>query len=79
MLFKIHEAFYFFLNIDLKQNQTSVVLSSGIVTAGSDEYYMESYILSFSKDRKNWKLYKDAASKERKVGVLLNAFTAPTS
>lgn len=36
---------------------------------------MESYILSFSKDRKNWKLYKDAASKERKVGVLLNAFT----
>uniref|UniRef100_A0AAX7VK75 Uncharacterized protein n=1 Tax=Astatotilapia calliptera TaxID=8154 RepID=A0AAX7VK75_ASTCA len=40
---------------------------TGIVTAGSDEYYMESYILSFSKDRKNWKLYKDAASKERKV------------
>lgn len=26
LLFKIHEAFYFFLNIDLKQNQTSVVL-----------------------------------------------------
>uniref|UniRef100_A0A3Q4G1C4 Si:dkey-34d22.1 n=1 Tax=Neolamprologus brichardi TaxID=32507 RepID=A0A3Q4G1C4_NEOBR len=40
---------------------------TGIVTAGSDEYYMESYILLFSKDRKNWKLYKDAASKERKV------------
>lgn len=54
-------------------------LLSGIVTAGSDEYYMESYILLYSKDRKNWKLYKDAASKERKVGVLLNAFTAPTS
>lgn len=27
LLFKIHEAFYHFLNIDLKQNQTSVVLS----------------------------------------------------
>lgn len=27
LLFKIHKAFYFFLNIDLKQNQTRVVLS----------------------------------------------------
>ncbi|CAI5663329.1 discoidin, CUB and LCCL domain-containing protein 1 [Oreochromis niloticus] len=38
---------------------------TGIVTTGSNEYYMESYIFLFSKDRKNWKLYKE--SKERKV------------
>ncbi|XP_030604869.1 discoidin, CUB and LCCL domain-containing protein 1 isoform X2 [Archocentrus centrarchus] len=40
---------------------------TGIVTTGSDEHYIQSYILFFSKDRKNWKLYKDALSKERKV------------
>lgn len=34
---------------------------------GSDEYYTESYSLLFSKDGKNWKLYKGAFSKEKKV------------
>ncbi|KAM3873406.1 discoidin, CUB and LCCL domain-containing protein 1 [Diretmus argenteus] len=40
---------------------------TGIVTTGSDEFYIESYILLFSKDRKNWKVYKGALSKEKKV------------
>nr|XP_046254871.1 discoidin, CUB and LCCL domain-containing protein 1 isoform X2 [Scatophagus argus] len=40
---------------------------TGIMTTGSDEYYIESYLLLFSKDRKNWKLYKGALSKEKKV------------
>lgn len=34
-------------------------------------YYIESYILFFSKDRKNWKLYKGALSKEKKVCIVL--------
>ncbi|KAM4633619.1 discoidin, CUB and LCCL domain-containing protein 1 isoform 2-T2 [Polymixia lowei] len=40
---------------------------TGIITAGSLEFYVESYILGFSKDRKNWKVYKGALSKEKKV------------
>lgn len=43
----------------------------GIITTGSDEYYIESYILHFSKDRKIWKLYKGVLSKEKKVHVEL--------
>lgn len=41
----------------------------GIVTTGTDNYYIHAFILFFSKDRKNWKLYKDAMSKEQKVNV----------
>lgn len=41
----------------------------GLVTTGSSVSYMESYSLQFSKDRKSWKTYKDAMSKEKKVGV----------
>lgn len=40
---------------------------TGIVTTGSNEHYIESYSVFFSKDRKTWKLYKDALSKEKKV------------
>ncbi|XP_071757746.1 discoidin, CUB and LCCL domain-containing protein 1 isoform X2 [Centroberyx gerrardi] len=40
---------------------------TGIITMGSNELYVESYILLFSKDRKNWKVYKGALSKEKKV------------
>lgn len=40
---------------------------TGIITTGSNDFYIESYILLFSKDRKNWKLYKGALSKEKKV------------
>ncbi|KAM7382699.1 hypothetical protein PAMP_002418 [Pampus punctatissimus] len=40
---------------------------TGIITTGSNDFYIESYILFFSKDRKNWKLYKGALSKEKKV------------
>ncbi|XP_070692243.1 discoidin, CUB and LCCL domain-containing protein 1 isoform X3 [Pempheris klunzingeri] len=58
---------------------------TGIITTGSNENYIESYSLFFSKDRKNWKLYKGALSKEKKVfraytdGHLrvLNSFVPP--
>ncbi|XP_075868681.1 discoidin, CUB and LCCL domain-containing protein 1 [Nelusetta ayraudi] len=40
---------------------------TGILTTGTDNYYIDAFILFFSKDRKNWKLYKDAMSKEQKV------------
>ncbi|XP_041843249.1 discoidin, CUB and LCCL domain-containing protein 1 isoform X3 [Melanotaenia boesemani] len=40
---------------------------AGIITTGSVEYYIESYSLHFSKDRKNWKPFRGALSKEQKV------------
>ncbi|XP_074510170.1 discoidin, CUB and LCCL domain-containing protein 1 isoform X2 [Sebastes fasciatus] len=40
---------------------------TGIITTGSNEYYIESFSLFFSKDRKTWKLYKGALSKEKKM------------
>ncbi|KAM4735953.1 discoidin, CUB and LCCL domain-containing protein 1 isoform 2-T2 [Anableps anableps] len=40
---------------------------TGLVTTGSSVSYIESYSLEFSKDRKSWKTYKDAVSKEKKV------------
>ncbi|CAN9513969.1 unnamed protein product [Ophioblennius macclurei] len=40
---------------------------TGILTMGSNEYYIKTYVLLFSKDRKNWRLYKGALSKEKKV------------
>ncbi|XP_044065387.1 discoidin, CUB and LCCL domain-containing protein 1 isoform X2 [Siniperca chuatsi] len=40
---------------------------TGIITTGSNEYYIESYILLFSKDKKIWKPYKRALSKEKQV------------
>ncbi|XP_034031023.1 discoidin, CUB and LCCL domain-containing protein 1 [Thalassophryne amazonica] len=40
---------------------------TGIITTGSNEFYIESFILLFSKDRKNWKLYKGPLSKEKQV------------
>ncbi|KAK5862506.1 hypothetical protein PBY51_017895 [Eleginops maclovinus] len=40
---------------------------TGIITTGSNEYYIESFTLFFSKDRKTWKLYKGALGKEKKV------------
>ena len=39
----------------------------GLITTGTAEDYVESYVLFFSKDRRNWKLYKGALSKEKKV------------
>lgn len=39
------------------------------MTEGSLVNYIELYSLQFSKDRKSWKTYKDAVSKERKVVV----------
>ncbi|XP_061572502.1 discoidin, CUB and LCCL domain-containing protein 1 [Cololabis saira] len=40
---------------------------TGIVTTGSFEHYVESFSLYSSKDRKSWKLYRGALSKEKKV------------
>ncbi|XP_076016809.1 discoidin, CUB and LCCL domain-containing protein 1 [Genypterus blacodes] len=51
------------LELELSDRRTI----TGIITMGSNEFYAESYILHFSKDRKNWKLYKDPLSREKKV------------
>ncbi|XP_029929230.1 discoidin, CUB and LCCL domain-containing protein 1 [Myripristis murdjan] len=51
--------------LELELTDKSTV--TGIITMGSNEFYVESYILLFSKDRKNWKVYKGALSKEKKV------------
>ncbi|XP_060906879.1 discoidin, CUB and LCCL domain-containing protein 1 isoform X2 [Labrus mixtus] len=51
--------------VELEISDRSTI--TGIITIGSNEYYIESFILLFSKDRKNWKLYKGALSKEKKV------------
>ncbi|XP_038833417.1 discoidin, CUB and LCCL domain-containing protein 1 isoform X1 [Salvelinus namaycush] len=40
---------------------------TGIITRGSADFYIESYVLLFSKDRHNWKVYKAALSREKKV------------
>ncbi|XP_061631411.1 discoidin, CUB and LCCL domain-containing protein 1 isoform X1 [Phyllopteryx taeniolatus] len=40
---------------------------TGVITTGSSENHIKSYVLVFSRDRKNWKVYKDAVSKEEKV------------
>ncbi|XP_037532969.1 discoidin, CUB and LCCL domain-containing protein 1 [Nematolebias whitei] len=40
---------------------------TGLITTGSVDCYIESYALYFSKDRKTWRPYKDALSRERKV------------
>ncbi|XP_073703634.1 discoidin, CUB and LCCL domain-containing protein 1 [Garra rufa] len=45
-------------------NRSSV---TGIITKGTPHYYIESYTLMFSKDRKNWKVYKAASNKDKKV------------
>lgn len=64
--------FHHISNVELQQMCS---VSLGIITTGSDEYYIESYILLFSKDRKNWKLYKGALSKEKKVCTVLYSLT----
>nr|XP_020511879.1 discoidin, CUB and LCCL domain-containing protein 1-like isoform X1 [Labrus bergylta] len=51
--------------VELEISDRSTI--TGIITIGSNEYYIESFILFFSKERKNWKLYKGALSKEKKV------------
>ncbi|KAF7663874.1 hypothetical protein LDENG_00199400 [Lucifuga dentata] len=51
--------------LELELSEKSTV--AGIITMGSNEFYIEAYILLFSKDRKNWKPYKGALSKEKKV------------
>ncbi|XP_029359245.1 discoidin, CUB and LCCL domain-containing protein 1 isoform X2 [Echeneis naucrates] len=51
--------------VEIELSDKSTV--TGIITMGSNEYYTESYILFFSKDRKNWKLYKGTLSREKKV------------
>lgn len=48
----------------------SFFILPGVITTGSAQRYLESYIVSFSKDRKNWKLHRDVLSKEKKVCAL---------
>lgn len=43
------------------------LLFPGVVTTGSAQRYIESYVVYFSKDRKNWKPHKDGLTKEQKV------------
>ncbi|XP_061772052.1 discoidin, CUB and LCCL domain-containing protein 1 isoform X2 [Nerophis ophidion] len=40
---------------------------TGVITTGTSENHIESYILFYSKDRKNWKVYKDVVSREKMV------------
>ncbi|XP_077431533.1 discoidin, CUB and LCCL domain-containing protein 1 isoform X2 [Vanacampus margaritifer] len=40
---------------------------TGVITTASSENHIKSYTLLFSRDRKNWKVYKDAVNKEEKV------------
>uniref|UniRef100_A0A3Q3J878 Uncharacterized protein n=1 Tax=Monopterus albus TaxID=43700 RepID=A0A3Q3J878_MONAL len=51
--------------VELELSDNSTI--KGIITTGSNEDYIESYILLFSKDRKHWKPYRSARSKERKL------------
>ncbi|CAG00056.1 unnamed protein product, partial [Tetraodon nigroviridis] len=50
------------LELELRDRSTI----TGVITTGSAQFYIESYIVYFSKDRKNWKLHKDVLSKEKK-------------
>ncbi|KAM9852144.1 discoidin, CUB and LCCL domain-containing protein 1 [Aulostomus maculatus] len=50
--------------VELELSDRSTI--TGVITIGSNEFYIESYVL-FSKDRRTWKLYKDALSKDQKV------------
>ncbi|KAI5106356.1 discoidin, CUB and LCCL domain-containing protein 1-like [Silurus meridionalis] len=45
-------------------NRSSV---TGIITEGVSKSFIKTYTIKFSKDRKTWKMYKDATSKEKKV------------
>ncbi|XP_060725945.1 discoidin, CUB and LCCL domain-containing protein 1 [Tachysurus vachellii] len=45
-------------------NRSSI---TGIITEGLSNSFIETYIIKYSKDRKTWKIYKDATSKEKKV------------
>ncbi|XP_049903036.1 discoidin, CUB and LCCL domain-containing protein 1 isoform X3 [Epinephelus moara] len=51
--------------VELGLSDRSII--TGIILTGSHDYYIESYSVFFSKDRKTWKLYKDALSREKKV------------
>lgn len=42
-------------------------LFPGVITTGSAQRYIESYVVYFSKDRKNWKPHKDVLTREKKV------------
>ncbi|XP_067094777.1 discoidin, CUB and LCCL domain-containing protein 1 isoform X2 [Osmerus mordax] len=51
--------------LELELAEKSTV--TGIITSGLPDSYIESYTLHFSKDRKTWKVYKAAQSREKKV------------
>ncbi|XP_063055139.1 discoidin, CUB and LCCL domain-containing protein 1 [Engraulis encrasicolus] len=51
------------LEVELRERSTV----TGIVTKGTSRFYMESYVLMYSKDGKSWKSYKTAPNKDKKV------------
>ncbi|XP_051921430.1 discoidin, CUB and LCCL domain-containing protein 1 isoform X2 [Hippocampus zosterae] len=51
--------------VDLRLADKSSI--TGVITIGSSENHVKSYSLLFSRDRTNWKVYKDAVSKEEKA------------
>ncbi|XP_031431642.1 discoidin, CUB and LCCL domain-containing protein 1 isoform X2 [Clupea harengus] len=51
------------LELELRERSTV----TGIILKGTSRFYIESYSLMYSKDRKTWKLYKGALSKDKKV------------
>ncbi|XP_026857415.2 discoidin, CUB and LCCL domain-containing protein 1 [Electrophorus electricus] len=60
---------------------------TGIITKGKTNFYIETYMLMLSKDRKTWRAYKDAFSKVKKVfkaysdghTVALNSLVPPAA
>ncbi|KAL4657528.1 discoidin, CUB and LCCL domain-containing protein 1-like isoform X1 [Arapaima gigas] len=48
-----------------KSNITGIITKGS--SSGSTSFYVKAYVLLYSKDRKNWRAYKAANSKEKKV------------
>ncbi|KAL2084960.1 hypothetical protein ACEWY4_020478 [Coilia grayii] len=51
------------LELELRERSTV----TGIVTKGTSRFYIESYVLMYSRDHKTWKAYKSVLSKDKKV------------
>ncbi|XP_062395263.1 discoidin, CUB and LCCL domain-containing protein 1 [Sardina pilchardus] len=51
------------LELELRERSTV----TGIITKGTSRFFIESYSLMYSKDRKTWKFYKAALSKDKKM------------
>lgn len=69
---------FLFHSVDLKKHAVFFFFFYflGLITTGTAEHYLESYVLFFSKDRRNWKLYKGVLSKEKKVSNRVTALSS---